>query len=198
MSPAVSVPFFRITMDEAFVRWAGFSLAESSVRGSTAMEAEARRLGLDPPAGLDTAALYDLIFIHAVEPKLPKDKSIAILDYPAFVPTLAQDAPVRREGYAVKERWELYVNGIELANCFSEETDPEKVRAFFESERAAKEKTALVRHNVDTGYWKIFAPKGAFPRCSGVAMGLDRFIMALTGKSAIDGILPLHNSTPSD
>jgi lysyl-tRNA synthetase class 2 len=111
------------------------------------------------------------------------------MDYPAFVPCLAQNG-----GPQTKQRWELYINGIELANCYSEETDPEEVRRFFGNETAEKEKTALVRHAVDGAYWQIFARDRAFPRCSGVAMGLDRLIMALCGKSSIDGVLPFANS----
>jgi len=127
--------------------------------------------------------LYDLIFIHAVEPQLKAEKPIALLDYPAFVPCLAKKSP---NGQTV-ERWELYFNGIELANCYSEENDPQAVKEFFTSEEAEKNKTAVVKHNVDNDYWKIFEK---FPRCSGVAIGLDRLIMALTGKTTIDGVLP--------
>ena len=94
------------------------------------------------------------------------------------------------------ERWELYLRGIELANCYSEETDPREVRNFFESEAEIKAATALVPHRVDRDYWKVFLPRRIgetdlpFPRCSGVALGLDRLIMALTGRSSIDGVLP--------
>ncbi|MDR0402813.1 MAG: LysR family transcriptional regulator, partial [Treponema sp.] len=75
---------------------------------------------------------------------------------------------------------------------YSEETDPEKVRDFFVRETAAKEQTALIKHRVDRDYWKIFAPANGktFPRCSGTAMGLDRFIMTLTGIMSIDSVLP--------
>lgn len=179
----LETPFLRITMEEAFARWAGFSLGETAARGAEAMEAEARRLGLDPPHGLGTAALYDLIFIHAVEPNLYGERPAVLLDYPGFVSCLARDT-----GAGTKERWELYVNGIELANCYSEETKAEKVRLFFEAEQAEKEKTARMPHKVDGEYWKIFA--GNFPRCSGTAMGLDRLIMALTGKTSIDSVFP--------
>jgi lysyl-tRNA synthetase class 2 len=184
-------PFLRITMEEAFRRWAGFPLAETAAEGKPALEAEARRLGLEPPPGLDVAALYDLIFIHAVECKLPKDKPVVLMDYPAFVPCLAQEK-TGPAGNLSRERWELYINGIELANCYSEETDPEKVRDFFTRETAQKEQSALVQHKVDRDYWKIFALASGktFPRCSGTAMGLDRLIMALMGTSAIDSVIP--------
>jgi lysyl-tRNA synthetase class 2 len=181
-------PFMRITIEDAFSRWGGFDLY-GAVRGGT-LEREARKLGLDPPPGLDDGALYDLIFIHRVEPALPRDRPVALMDYPAFVPCLAQ----KKAGGKAMERWELYVRGIELANCYSEDWESGEVRRYFEREGAIKTREALVPHRIDGEYWKTFLPRGKpgkpFPRCSGVAMGLDRFIMALTGKSAIDGVLP--------
>ncbi|GHV78031.1 elongation factor P--(R)-beta-lysine ligase [Spirochaetia bacterium] len=181
-SPAsLAPPFLRITMEEAFSQWADFSLFEAAETGT--LEHEARKRGLNPPPGLDTAALYDLIFIHAVEPSLPKDRMVAILDYPAFVPCLAQKSP---DGRTV-ERWELYVRGIELANCYSEETESDEVRRFFEREGALKTRTALIPHRLDGDYWRNFLN---FPPCSGVALGLDRLVMALTGRSSIDSVLP--------
>jgi lysyl-tRNA synthetase class 2 len=175
-------PFLRLSMDEAFQEFAGFSLFSAVEAGALAEEARAR--GIEA-RGLSTAVLYDLLFVQNVEPNLPRDKPVALMDYPAFVPCLA-----RKTGRCA-ERWELYVRGIELANCYSEETDPEKVRAFFEAESAAKA-AALVPHAVDEEYWKVFSPRrsGHFPRCSGVAMGVDRLIMSLTNRSAIDSILP--------
>jgi lysyl-tRNA synthetase class 2 len=185
----LSAPFERMTMAEAFTRFAGFDLfAAAETEG--ALETEARRLGLDPPAGMETAKLYDLIFIHAVEPRLKQDHPVALLDYPAFVPCLAR----KGAGGKTVERWELYYNGIELANCYSEETNAEQVRAFFESEAAAKERDALVRHRVDHDYGKIFQGD-PLPPCSGVALGLDRLIMALCGRSTIDSVLPFPVSS---
>ena len=76
---------------------------------------------------------------------------------------------------------------IELANCYTEETDAEKVRAYFESERRLKEKNALVVHKTDTSYWELFR---SFPPCSGVAMGADRLIALLSGRKSIEPVLP--------
>ena len=175
-------PFLSLTVEEAFVRWAGFDLYKAAASPG-AMEEEARRLGLNPLPGLSVPELYDLIFIHTVEPKLKTEKPVVLLDYPAFVPCLAKKKP---DGKTV-ERWELYARGTELANCFTEETRPEEVRRFFENEKAKKEKTALVRHKVDDDYWKIF---GTEEIVSGVAMGLDRLIMLLTRRKTLDGVLP--------
>jgi lysyl-tRNA synthetase class 2 len=195
----LSPPFIRLTVEDAFSQWAGFDLYKT-VKNDTLKE-EAMRLGLSPMSGLSIPELYDLIFIHAVEPKIRGGRPVVLLDYPAFVPCLAKK---NTDGKTV-QRWELYANGIELANCFSEETNADEVRLFFESERAEK-KNALVRHKVDADYWKIFnfkktnakktntgetcSIRASFPPCSGVAMGLDRLIMLLCGFSTIDAVLP--------
>jgi lysyl-tRNA synthetase class 2 len=184
-------PFEKITMEEAFARWAGFDLYRAaSVPGG--LEAEARRLGLDPAPGLDRGTLYDLIFVDRVEPSLPGDRPVVLSEYPAFVPCLAKKKP----GGKTVERWELYIRGIELANCYTEQTEAREVREFFEKEKQAKEESALVRHRVDDDYWKIFLPgdtsgeASGFPPCSGVALGMDRLIMAMAGCPAISGVLP--------
>jgi len=175
--------FERITVADAFAKWAGFDLFKTAEEGPNAMEEQARKLGLEPMPGMTVHQLYDLIFIHAVEPQIKSQKPVALIDYPAFVPCLAKKSPNGR----TVERWELYCNGIELANCYSEENNPQAVKDFFISEEAEKNKTAIVRHNVDHDYWKIFE---TFPSCSGVAIGLDRLIMSLTGKTSIDAVLP--------
>jgi lysyl-tRNA synthetase class 2 len=184
----LSLPFERVTVAEAFSRYAGFDLfaAAETVGG---LENEARRLGLDPALGQSVTALYDLIFIHAVEPNLKNGNVVALLDYPCFVPTLAKKSADDK----TVERWELYYNGIELANCYSEETDPRRVRDFFESEAKEKEEKALVRHRVDHDFWRIFEKQDSLS-CSGVALGLDRLIMAISERSNIDSVLPFPMS----
>ncbi|MDR0400241.1 MAG: LysR family transcriptional regulator [Treponema sp.] len=185
-------PFERIAMGDAFSRWAGFDLYKAAALPG-GLEREARRLGLDPAPGLDRGTLYDLIFVDKVEPELPRDRPLILTDYPAFVPCLAKKNP----GGETVERWELYSRGIELANCYSEETGAREVREFFAGEEAAKKRSALVPHRVDRDYWKIFLPESgprgggrSFPPCSGTALGLDRLIMILAGRSSIDEALP--------
>jgi lysyl-tRNA synthetase class 2 len=182
------VPFERITVSQAFTRYAGFDLFTAAAEGSNAMTIQARKLGLDPMPNMTVPQLYDLIFIHSVEPHLKSEKPVALIDYPAFVPCLAKK-PANNQ---TAERWELYFNGIELANCFTEENDPEKVKDFFINEETEKNRSSLVQHKVDHNYWKMFEKEG-FPSCSGVAMGIDRLIMALTGKASIGSVLPFSS-----
>jgi lysyl-tRNA synthetase class 2 len=174
-------PFARMTVNEAFQTHAGFDLFEAAEKGT--LPGEARKKGIAAPAGTGAHLLYDLIFVQEVEPRLNRDKPLVLTDYPAFVPTLAR---LNDDG-KTRQRWELYLRGIELANCYSEETAASRVKRFFESEARAKEQCAIVPHKVDPDYWKMFLPEdgSGFPECSGVAMGLDRLLMAFTGKNAI-------------
>ncbi|MDR2600973.1 MAG: LysR family transcriptional regulator [Spirochaetaceae bacterium] len=176
-------PFIRITMEEAFMRYAGFSLKNAIEKKE--LKKEALRLGLNIDEGVKDADVYNLIFIHAVESALPKEKPVALIDYPAIVKTLAALAP--QSGGVFCERWELYVRGVEAVNCYSEETSPIAARRYFEEEGAEKQRTAVVPHKIDPDYWRIFE---GFPRCSGAAAGLDRIIAAFTGKKSIKAALP--------
>ncbi|MDR2842232.1 MAG: LysR family transcriptional regulator [Spirochaetaceae bacterium] len=178
-------PFVRLTMDEAFVNCAGFSLNEALEKNT--LYEEACKCGISVPKETSNAVLYDLVFIHIVEPNLPKEKPAAILDYPEIVPCLAALNENTAHNAKTRQRWELYVHGIEIANCFSEETDPIAVKDFFENEAVAKKTGFQIAHNIDENYWQIFKN---FPRSSGVAMGLDRLIMAITGRKTIDSVLP--------
>jgi lysyl-tRNA synthetase class 2 len=177
----IRLPFTHMTVNEAFIAYAGFDLYEAAEKG--ALFDEARKKGIPVEEGTGTAVLYDLIFVQEVEPHLGKERPLVLMDYPAFVPTLAR---LNADG-RTRQRWELYMRGVELANCYSEETDAAAVKRFFENEAREKECRAIVRHAVDRDYWKMFSSeKGlGFPKCSGVAMGLDRLLMALAGRKAI-------------
>jgi lysyl-tRNA synthetase class 2 len=193
-SPA-GQPFMRITMEEAFRTCAGFSLSEAASSGRETMVKESRRLGLEPNLeALDDssaiALLYDLMFIHAVEPALPKDRPVVLLDYPGFMPCLAKKKISDNSNYYTRERWALYINGIELDNCYFEETDPREIRLFFEEEAKLKQRNALVKHHIDNDYWRYFLPgKSAIKSYSGVAMGIDRLNMIMASQERIENVL---------
>ncbi|MHB9295575.1 putative elongation factor P--(R)-beta-lysine ligase [Pillotina sp. SPG140] len=174
-------PFIQMTVAEAFERYAGFDLFDTVQKGTLAFQAQ--KLGLEFNPQWSVSALYDLIFVHAVEPRLSHDNPVVLMDYPTFVPCLAKK---NSDGLTV-QRWELYLDGVELANCYSEETDPHYVQQFFDHESLVKKQSALVPHAVDTEYWKIFKD---FPHCSGVALGVDRLIMILLGSHSIDNVIP--------
>ncbi len=177
---ALRPPFRRMTMEEAFREFAGFDLA--SCAGAEDISEKAAGLGMrtDPADSWEEA--FNRVFVDRVEPRLPRDRPLALMDYPAQVNCLAKRIP----GTPWRERWELYVDGVETANCFTEETDPREVDAYFESEAAAK-LTALVPHEPDEGFRRIYS--AAPPACSGVAVGVDRLLMGFLGRRRIGDVI---------
>lgn len=175
-------PFIQLTMDEAFEKFAGFKL--SDCKDASDLVKQVVQLGLYDEKNLKNwqmDELYELILVNTIEPNLNFEKPVFLLDYPSFVPCLAKDKSLQS-----KERWELYANGIELANCYSEETDAKKVKEYFDIENEEKNKVARIPHLIDENYWKNFLN---FPECSGVAMGVDRLIAVLGGYKSLSPIL---------
>lgn len=181
----ITRPFTKLTMSEAFKLYAGFYLDDCQT--VSLLADQALRLNIHEPADSPFTSwawddLYELLFVHAVEPFLPKDEMTVLTDYPSFVPCLAQNADDFH-----KQRWELYGGGIEIANCYSEETDPVKVKDYFLHEGKLKKELSRITHDIDPSYWEHFKD---FPKCSGVALGFDRLLMLLTKRSSIDAVIP--------
>jgi lysyl-tRNA synthetase class 2 len=179
-SPAVSPPFSRMTMEEAFRRHAGMDLASCGLPEDLLREGD--RLGITMPEDPTWEEAFHVIFLSVVEPDLPRERPLVLLDYPALIPTTAR----RKAATPFSERWELYINGVEIANCYTEETDPAAIRRFLRGEEARK-KRSLVSHPTDEGFAAVF-DKG-FPACAGVALGLERLEMVLSAKSSLEGVI---------
>ena len=125
--------------------------------------------------------LFQRLFLTFVEPGLPDNVPLALIDYPWRVRTTAK----RRPGSPWSERWELYYRGLELANVYTEENDPALVREYLDAEAEALRGSGadLV---LDEGFVEVAR---RLPRCSGGALGLDRLAMAVSGHSDIRQVL---------
>jgi lysyl-tRNA synthetase class 2 len=131
--------------------------------------------------------LFNRLFLTHVETRLPKSEPVILYDYPSRIPTLA-----KHKNHDYYERWELYINGIEIANCFTEETDEKKLAEFFVEETSRKS-SGRIQHKIDTDFIKAFS--GFYPACAGTALGLDRLFMCMYGISSIESALlfPFRN-----
>lgn len=174
-------PFRRMSMEEAFTELAGFSL-ESNYETSDLIE-QCGKLGIDTKQDDSWEVLFNRIFLDRVEPALPQDRPLVLYNYPSKIKTLAADV----EGTKWSQRWELYAGGMELANCFSEERNIRKIRDFFREEKELKDRISPISPLTDENFAEYFGEN--FPVCSGVAMGLDRLIMLLTGEESIGGVI---------
>ena len=173
--------FLVMSVREAMLRWADTDLDRCQDR--EVLIERARQLGQDPADDEAWDDVFNRIFITYVEPSLPRDRMVILTHYPAQIDCLAQkeEGPYRR-------RWELYISGIEVANCYTEETSSEVTKAYYE-----REHRALVESRKEGGMpippASLRFPTLSIPPSSGVAIGLDRLLMCLTGKRDIREVL---------
>lgn len=128
--------------------------------------------------------IFNMVFCNFVETAIPKDRPVLFKDYPKQIKCLA------KENGNYRRRWELYIGGIEVANCYYEEDDPSKVQEYYREEYqkliSLRSENGKPIPDCDDNYWEIFK---TFPKCSGVAIGLDRLLMAEGNYNDIKDVL---------
>ena len=113
------------------------------------------------------------VFFNEIEPKLViSHKPYFIYDYPIFQAALARPKP---EDPRFAERFEVFVAGIELGNCFSELTDPVEQERRLRADLAVRKAQGKTRYKIDKEFIK--ALKAGLPASAGIAVGVDRLIM---------------------
>lgn len=135
---------------------------------------------------LETAMLQDRfgrVTAFDIEPNLGYGKPIFLYDYPASAASLARLKPERR---SVAERFELYINGMELCNAFSELTDPVEQRKRFASEQKNRSQSGLQSYPLPE---KFLESLQYMPEASGSALGMDRLVMLFADTTRIDDVV---------
>ena len=180
-------PFERLTLAEAFDRHAGIDLlATVAADGSTdraaladAVAASGLRVAVD-----DTwADLFSRVLVGLIEPHLGIGRPTLLCEYPVSEAALAR--PSARDP-RVAERFELYACGVELANAFGELTDPIEQRARLNAEMDEKARVYGERYPIDEDFLDALA---MMPEASGIALGLDRLVMLVTGAPRIEDVI---------
>ncbi len=175
----------RLTVAEAFMRFAGIDLLATLPGGEADREALARaataagiRIGEDDRWG----DIFSRVLVEKIEGNLGVGRATILDQYPAVQAALARPASDRR----VAERFELYACGVELANGFGELTDAGEQRRRLEREMAEKERLYGERYPIDEDFLAALA---AMPQACGIALGLDRLVMLATGAARIEQVL---------
>jgi lysyl-tRNA synthetase class 2 len=136
------------------------------------------------PNELDKDAWLELLFSVVIEPALDSDVLTFVTHYPASQASLAQ---LDQEDPRTALRFELYYRGLELANGFEELADAQEQSERFEHENCRRRAQGQQVIPVDAQL--LSALERGLPRCSGVAVGLDRVLMCLLGKEHLDDVL---------
>ncbi len=145
--------------------------------------ASLEQAGIEVPVDIrqDRDAVLDLIMAVMVGPQLGKLRLTFVYDYPASQAALAQ---IRG---TVASRFELYLDGIELANGFHELADADEQRRRFKLDVQQRHARGLPITPIDTHF--LTALTQGLPDCAGVALGFDRVVMCAIGASHIDEVL---------
>jgi len=144
--------------------------------------------GLEQPRGLegDVNGWLDWLLIERVIPSFQADGFTFIYDYPQSKAALAK-LHENQHGYTVAARFELFYGETELANGFDELLDAGEQRQRFEHENRDRLMRGLQPAAIDELF--LSALEHGLPACSGVALGLDRLLMLLTGTDRLEQVL---------
>ncbi|KJV38713.1 EF-P lysine aminoacylase EpmA [Acinetobacter brisouii] len=145
----------------------------------------ARRVGLNLDLGDDRLAYMDLLFSHMVEPSLGFDTPVFLTDFPPEMASLAK-VKTDDDGEQVAARFEVYIEGLELANAYDELVDAEVLRQRFMADNAERAAQGLTVMPIDE---HLLAALPHMPECSGIALGIDRLLMIAQNKLKLEQVI---------
>jgi len=156
----LAMPWQKLTVAEAFTQYASMELNQALATNR-----------------------FEEILTSEVEPHLGKQKPTFLTEYPSSLAALARTKPGEPQ---VAERFELYIDGLELANAFSELTDAEEQRHRFEADEELRRTAGKAPYPLPE---KFLAELATMPEAAGIAFGLDRLIMLITETEKIDDVV---------
>jgi lysyl-tRNA synthetase class 2 len=179
-------PFERLTVRDAVLRHTSIDLFEHPDGQSLAQAAKQQGVYVGQSTTFDDVFFH--LFLERVERKLGFGRPCFLIEYPASMASLAQ---VKAGDARVAERVELYADGVELANGFSELVDATEQRARLVEEQALRRSLGRPAFPLDEPF---LAAVGRMPPSGGIAVGLDRVLMLLLRAQTLSEVLlfPAH------
>ena len=170
----------KLTYRELFERYLGLDpcTADRAALASTAKRHDVGDIALSRRQWLD------LLMSLVIQPALPGQQLTFVYDYPAEQAALAR---VRPDTPPVAERFELYLGRTELANGYQELTDATEQRQRFDAENELRSQRGLDVYRIDEHL--VATLEHGLPECAGVALGVDRLLMALSGAEDINEVI---------
>ncbi len=175
----------KMSYAEAYLRAAGINPHDTTADECRSC---AMKHGIEQPVGLedDIDDWLDWLLTRLVMPTFRADGFTFIYDYPRSQAALAK-LYKNQDGFTVAARFELFYGETELANGYNELLDADEQRQRFEHENMQRVNAGLKPSVIDEFLLK--ALEHGLPACSGVALGLDRLLMLLTGADRLEQIL---------
>jgi len=144
-----------------------------------------RNITISPDHSNEWEDLFLALFLEKVEPKLGLGQPLLLYDFPARMAALSK---LKAPDEIVAERVELYIQGIELANGYTELNDPREQALRFQLDQERKMELGSKKLPIDHDFLTVM--EHGMPPAGGMALGLDRLLMLLTDQSDIESVLP--------
>lgn len=175
-------PWERLTVARAFEKWA-------HVDSGDFMDAKkARTIARDKGYRVEKSTtweeLFNQIFLNEIEPHLGRGKPTILYEFPGSMGALARRKPGDPN---LSERFEFYIEGLELGDCYSELTDADEQEARFKKELQEIKRLGKTSYDYDHDF--IDALRVGLPASSGIAVGVDRLVMLLADTTDIKDTL---------
>jgi lysyl-tRNA synthetase class 2 len=174
-------PFRRWRVADAFRACAGIDFDALAIDDAAAFAEAARTAGVRVPDTEPWDDIFNRVHLELLEPHL--QGAVFLYDYPLEQAVLARRSPSAPR-YA--ERFELFVDGLELCNGFAELTDPVEQRARFVAEQAARRALGKPAYPLDEDFLTALA---TMPESAGNALGIDRLVMLALGAATIGEVM---------
>jgi lysyl-tRNA synthetase class 2 len=150
------------------------------------LKVAAENAGIDVVGDLDKLDYLDLLMTHIVEPGIASWGLVFIVDF--LEQQAALSRVIERGGNSVAARFEAYVHGVELANGYWEESDPDVLVGRFAADNDLRVSRGQPVREIDERL--ISASRAGVPDCAGVAVGFDRLLMLAQGRSDLSQVMP--------
>ncbi|MEK6258818.1 MAG: EF-P lysine aminoacylase EpmA [Planctomycetota bacterium] len=179
--------FERLSYDDAFERHAGQRVLDADV---TRLHDLAARHHLVPPPGLDQHdrdGWLNWLLAELVEPHLGHERPTFLFNYPASQAALARVSQPQPGAPFIAERFELYIDGVELCNGYHELTDPAVLRDRVREQLAVRAAAGLRPLPAESRL--LAAMDAGLPASSGNALGVDRLVMLALGQTCLTDVI---------
>lgn len=178
----LSQPWERLTVAEAFHRWAKVNL-DVFLQIEKAKNIASQK-GYTVERNTTWEELYNQIFLNEIEPYLGRGKPTILYEFPAAMGALARK---KKSDPRYAERFEFYIEGLELGDCYGELTDWKEQEERFKNEVQELKRLGKTVYDYDHDF--IDALKVGLPPCSGIAIGVDRLVMLFADTKNIQDTL---------
>jgi len=169
----------RLSVADCFQQYAQLDLQRGIEDQEYWFESAKKVLGENIPDDDTFEDIFFRIWMKLIEPNLGKYKPEIVFDYPASMAALSK---LKASNPTWAERFELYIQGVEIGNAFSELTDSEEQRVRFEAANKERERLGYPPHPVDEDLIRAIGKMG---NTGGIAIGIERLLMVLTDETEI-------------